>query len=285
MTLKNGGGIKPYLVFFSLALLFSLPPWTAAREGVGEDQAESVVSNPSFEEGEDSLPRGWKTRIWQPEAFFALDSSVAHSGKSSVKISSVAGADACFTTVVQVKPYSRYRLSGWIKTENLEPGTSRGALINFHGTDIRSKPLSGTQDWTRVEVVFESGANDAFALNCLFGGWGKAKGTAWFDDIGLDLLSTRTLKPAVTVDAARTLAPISKYIYGQFIEHLGRCIYQGIWAEMLEDRKFFYPVGGPDSPWETFGEPHGVWMNPTAAYAGGHSPEIRLKGTGHAGGI
>ena len=37
---------------------------------------------------------------------------------------------------------------------------------------------------------------------------------------------------------------MSKYIYGQFIEHLGRCIYGGIWAEMLEDRKFFYPVGG-----------------------------------------
>ena len=37
---------------------------------------------------------------------------------------------------------------------------------------------------------------------------------------------------------------ISKYVYGQFIEHLGRCIYGGLWAEMLEDRKFFYPVDG-----------------------------------------
>src|SRR3954466_10186655 len=46
----------------------------------------------------------------------------------------------------------------------------------------------------------------------------------------------------VTVDASKTGAPISKYIYGQFIEHLGRCIYGGIWAEMLEDRKFYYPI-------------------------------------------
>ena len=44
--------------------------------------------------------------------------------------------------------------------------------------------------------------------------------------------------------------PISKYIYGQFIEHLGRCIYGGIWAEMLEDRKFFDPVGRKESPWK-----------------------------------
>ena len=28
----------------------------------------------------------------------------------------------------------------------------------------------------------------------------------------------------VRVDATRTGAPISPYIYGQFIEHLGRCI-------------------------------------------------------------
>ena len=47
----------------------------------------------------------------------------------------------------------------------------------------------------------------------------------------------------VTVDTTKSGAPISKYIYGQFIEHLGRCIYGGIWAEMLEDRKFYWPVG------------------------------------------
>ena len=46
----------------------------------------------------------------------------------------------------------------------------------------------------------------------------------------------------VQLDAAKTGAPISPYIYGQFIEHLGRCIYGGIWAEMLEDRKFYFPI-------------------------------------------
>ena len=29
----------------------------------------------------------------------------------------------------------------------------------------------------------------------------------------------------VTIDASQTREPISPYIYGQFIEHLGRCIY------------------------------------------------------------
>jgi alpha-N-arabinofuranosidase len=55
---------------------------------------------------------------------------------------------------------------------------------------------------------------------------------------------------ALSVDVSRPQAPISKYVYGQFIEHLGRCIYGGLWAEMLEDRKFYYPVTGEAPAWE-----------------------------------
>jgi len=56
--------------------------------------------------------------------------------------------------------------------------------------------------------------------------------------------------PVATIDIQQVGEPISPYIYGQFIEHLGRCIYGGIWAEMLEDRKFYYAVGKEESPWE-----------------------------------
>ncbi|GEL13537.1 alpha-N-arabinofuranosidase [Lapidilactobacillus concavus DSM 17758] len=34
----------------------------------------------------------------------------------------------------------------------------------------------------------------------------------------------------ITVNHSREHAKISKYIYGQFAEHLGRCIYEGIWV-------------------------------------------------------
>src|SRR5882757_7995948 len=46
----------------------------------------------------------------------------------------------------------------------------------------------------------------------------------------------------VTINAEKTGPPINPFIFGQFIEHLGRCIYGGIWAEMLEDRKFYFPI-------------------------------------------
>ena len=76
---------------------------------------------------------------------------------------------------------------------------------------------------------------------------------------------------------------MSKYIYGQFIEHLGRCIYHGIWAEMLEDRKFFWPVGEGESPWKAVGESGLVKMDTTRPFTGAHAPRVSLNGKGPGG--
>lgn len=92
------------------------------------------------------------------------------------------------------------------------------------------------------------------------------------------------------LDTTRTGAPISPYIYGQFIEHLGRCIYGGIWAQMLEDRKFYFPITANyspyrdltnsafpvvgASPWQIIGQPGGVAMVNEDAFVGSHSPRI-----------
>lgn len=94
----------------------------------------------------------------------------------------------------------------------------------------------------------------------------------------------------VKLDAAKTGAPISPYIYGQFIEHLGRCIYGGIWAEMLEDRKFYFPITADyspyrdlkdtafpvvgASPWQIIGDPAAVTMVKEGAFVGDHSPRV-----------
>lgn len=97
----------------------------------------------------------------------------------------------------------------------------------------------------------------------------------------------------VTVDATQTGEAISPYIYGQFIEHLGRCIYGGIWAEMLEDRKFHFPIPAERdiwrttradarvlqaSPWRVIGPEGTVTMVKERAYVGTHSPQVTVNG-------
>jgi alpha-N-arabinofuranosidase len=243
------------------------------------------VSNGSFEELDGQNPKGWQPRRWQrAEAVFSVEPT-GHSGGRSVLVSSEKGADASWVAVVPVRPYSRYKLGGWIKTENLVAGTSRGAQINVNGEDEwRTAPVTGTQDWTWVETEFDAGANDVLEVTCLFGGWGRATGKAWFDDVELTRISGRELgQPKAVIDGDKTGKPLSKYIYGQFIEHLGRCIYQGIWAEMLEDRKFFYAVGEGESPWKPVGGAALDKMDLATPFTGVHTPRVALTGKAPGG--
>lgn len=76
----------------------------------------------------------------------------------------------------------------------------------------------------------------------------------------------------VVIDASKKGENISPYIYGQFIEHLGRCIYGGIWAEMLADRKFYDAVGSEGSPWKSIDDCR-IRMVKDGAFVGEHSPE------------
>jgi len=243
------------------------------------------MENPSFETVGTGSPAGWRRQRFQGQAEFGVDTT-AHTGARSARIVAREAADVAWTTVVVVKPYSKYRLSGWIKTDAVQAGTGKGALLNIHNMQgVQSGAVTGSSDWTLVEVTFDTTASDAVQVNCLLGGWGRSTGTAWFDDVTLELLATRALKPQAVIDPGRRWPPLSKYIYGQFIEHLGRCIYGGIWAEMLEDRKFHYGVGAKESPWKTAGDPATVVMNPIEAFVGVHSPEVRLRGDGKPGGI
>ncbi len=99
------------------------------------------------------------------------------------------------------------------------------------------------------------------------------------------------------IDASRTSAPISRYIYGQFLEHIGGIVNNGVWAEMLDDRKFYYPItahppaeppAGPTGPrrpplrrWTPVGPEESVTMDTAAPYVGDHTPLVKLGAEAH----
>jgi len=255
-------------------------------QGVGAaEQSANLIKNPSFEEAADNMPVGWSQESWGGEPVFKYVEG-GHSGNKCVMVSSESGADSAWQTNVVIKPHSQYKFSSWIKTENVAATGGKGALFNLHNIQpMQTQAITGTNDWTKVELFFESGGNESVGINCLLGGWGLATGKAFYDDLSLELISTKTINPAVKIDAGKTGEPISKYIYGQFIEHLGRCIYGGIWAEMLEDRKFYYPVGKNESPWKVIGNAANVNMSKENPFVGEHTPQVSLSGDGTTCGI
>ena len=96
----------------------------------------------------------------------------------------------------------------------------------------------------------------------------------------------------VSIDAQETHDAVTPYEYGMFIEPIGGLIARSLWAEMLDDRKFYYPIvpeslDGPAPPsvegrpgityrrWRPLGADDAVSMDATDAYVGAHSPSIR----------
>ncbi|MEW5977368.1 MAG: alpha-L-arabinofuranosidase C-terminal domain-containing protein [Acidobacteriota bacterium] len=61
------------------------------------------------------------------------------------------------------------------------------------------------------------------------------------------------LKAKIVVDTNKSVHKIDRRIYGQYVEHFGRIVQGGLWAELLRNRKF-YPIDAQRSqvaePWQ-----------------------------------
>jgi alpha-N-arabinofuranosidase len=94
------------------------------------------------------------------------------------------------------------------------------------------------------------------------------------------------------IDASQISAPVSKYEYGMFIEHIASLMYGSLWDEMLDDRKFYFPIKSeapqaatqPQGPpfrmqlrkWHPVGPDDVVAMDKDHPFVGEQSPRISL---------
>ena len=116
--------IITYLLINCLAIFFiSCSP---------QDEFPKKIPNPSFEQVKGDQPETWYKYNWQGKAEFKI-TDLSKAGNRSAAISSTDGADVSWSTIISVKPFSKYKFSGWIKTEDLIPSNGKGALFNLHG--------------------------------------------------------------------------------------------------------------------------------------------------------
>jgi len=288
--------MKRFLSLSAIALL------SAACCGGSGDQPLTggqwgEIRNASAEEVISDQVSYWTPRESRFQNAVCFYDSEAREGTKSLCISSPGYAVGSWTNKVNLLPWSRYRFSGWIKTDGVRSGKSEsGAYFSF--SDLAENDqvpvIRGTQDWTLVQFEFETGENDGSILNCCYGSAADpVQGKAWFDDMSLELLSSEKYTTSIEVRPSQIAGePMSDYIYGQFIEHLGRCIYGGIWAEMVTDRKFWYSPSDRESVWKVLpagmsGMPQGIQafmalrnfqghlqMDTSAPFTGAHTPVL-----------
>ncbi len=149
-------------------------------------EGPNLLPNAGFEEVAEGTktPTGWKLRNYgtKPgnagaEWSLVTDEKMVHSGKQAFRVITRDDADTSCFADVPLKPNTEYKLSAWIKTH----GFKGKASLNDHLGRAETTAVKRTQDWTEVEVTFNSRTRDKASINLLH----VAKGDTYFDDVRL----------------------------------------------------------------------------------------------------
>ena len=121
---------------------------------------------------------------------FERDKKIKYSDNRSYKIESPEYNDAMFYKTINVEKNTPYKVTCMVKTNNIEAETENsgiGAQIAIEVTTERSIAISGTQDWQKIELIFNSKNREKVNIGFRLGGYlGEAKGEAWFSDFAIE---------------------------------------------------------------------------------------------------
>lgn len=137
-----------------------------------------------------------------PQSYdMGIDKGAGQDGKNAATIKSKAKKIKGFGTLLQLclaDDYlgKRVRMSGLMKTENVEGWAGLWLRIDGKGTDRdlgfdnmrdgkTDRSITGTTDWARYEIVLDVPLN---ASNLAYGALLAGKGQIWFDDIRFEVV-------------------------------------------------------------------------------------------------
>jgi hypothetical protein len=147
------------------------------------------VKNADFENVTGNHFNGWGFQDDEGVTTFA-DHEVVHNGKTSLRMENVAKNQYRHCRISQplkLQPHRQYRISFWIKTENLSPADPEVKVLTAdsgNAISFETFHAGKTQDWTHYDLVFNSLDNkDA---NLYVGSWSGKEGKMWWDDLRVE---------------------------------------------------------------------------------------------------
>lgn len=151
-------------------------------------QEANLFQNPTFESGTD----GWELVAFAKTESMEVDTAEVHNGKPSLRVTTGAGGFA-FVRQQIGKPHTHYRLSGYIKTKNVESvhrdGKQGACLMVGFTANVQggtTVALQKSKSWTKVTVDFTSSDKAPFAVGLGLGSYNaNVIGTAWFSEPSL----------------------------------------------------------------------------------------------------
>lgn len=175
--------IAAVCVIFGIVLLLASP----------KSGGSANIANGSFESLDSSglIPKGWEYTSYLNDTSVSNAVVVQDAARGNVvKLTNAELDDAHFTQTVSVQANTIYKLSCYIKTENVSGGA--GANIALEDRTCYSTPVLGTTDWTMVELVGKTGSGQSkLKVGCRLGNFSSTSmGIAYFDDFKIEKLTS-----------------------------------------------------------------------------------------------
>ena len=212
----------------------------AAVLAVASSVTVGPLRNPGFEAAKPT--EGWEVITYGARAEVASDDRDVREGRHALRISATEPSDTALGQEITLRGGGWYRLSGWVRTRGLDPmgapvcGTFQVQRPGGQGVLASGPSLRGDNAWTAVRFVFQAPPDGKVRVGVFLVGFGKGRGTAWFD--GLSIAPVDPAQNAVVV-TREPLRPgrIEPGQYGQFVEYLCDLV-PSMWADKLSDDNF-----------------------------------------------
>lgn len=133
-------------------------------------------------------PVGWNVDFPGKCAF--LDKDVKYEGAQSLRFEDISAnssyGNGRANQLVKVKPWRYYHVSFMVKTQDFPAVRTINAMVlgKSNGLVHQTFDIKPTQDWSKIDIVFNTLENTEVTL--YFGSWGGGKGKLWVDDAKVD---------------------------------------------------------------------------------------------------
>ena len=145
--------------------------------------------NADFEDAVGNHFKGWRFQDDEGVTSFA-DQAVKHGGKMSLRMENVGKNQYRHCRIMQpisLQPHRQYRISFWLKSENLSPADPEVKILRTDGQgaiSFQAFHVERTQDWKHYDLVFNS--LDNAKANLYLGSWYGKEGKMWWDDVSVE---------------------------------------------------------------------------------------------------
>jgi hypothetical protein len=190
MVYAYAAGLTDFLPDFNTALSVKKETNQESTPAIS-DKTDVAIIDSGFERGKSN----WILQAWKGSSKASFDSSIKHSGRTSLKIQGGPGAGWESVGVgiqdkpnITLKPGYQYKISAWIKTQDVENSAFVRIKIKYKNgksTYFGTDESYGTREWKLIAETFSPREENTVEY---LGAQLVGRGTAWFDDIKLELI-------------------------------------------------------------------------------------------------